>query len=248
MEKWKSWAFGIGAGWVLLAFVSWHVDSTCGVFFSKACFSEFLEWARWIILLKWVNPYQQLLAGMAAVAGGAFVIFAGREQIQHLRETRARERIDNALDGFYTIGTMVSDYRRQITIESARTAPAPIPTPDPSLLRDLHYISPQLAQHFLRVKWHSENFSRRCATNSDYFRLNQPYQIGYATCLFHIFSQIGKEARENIDFKPRILLSSFDFDQEPVERACAKYSLQKKHLGIFFKFFPITALTIPPSP
>ncbi|MFC7067425.1 hypothetical protein [Brucella rhizosphaerae] len=194
MEKWKSWAIGIASTWALLAFVAWHYESTCGMFLSGACFSEFLEWVRWIILLKWVNPYQQLLAGLAAVAGGAFVIFSGREQIRHLRETRERGRIDNALDGFYTIGTMVSDYRRQITRDSARAAPVPIPTPEPSLLRDLNYISPQLAQHFLRVKWHTENFNRRCTTNNDYFRLNRQYQIGYATCLFQMFSQIGKEA------------------------------------------------------
>lgn len=64
--------------WALLAFVSWHYESTCGVFFSSSCLTEYWDGLRWIILLKWVSTYQTLIAGMLAVAAGAFALIAAR--------------------------------------------------------------------------------------------------------------------------------------------------------------------------
>ena len=64
--------------WALLAFVSWHYDSTCGIFLSSACLSQYWEGVRWIALLRWVSPYQTLIAGVFAVAGGAFALIAAR--------------------------------------------------------------------------------------------------------------------------------------------------------------------------
>lgn len=64
--------------WVLLAFVSWHYESSCGVFFYSDCFSQYWEGLRWIALLKWVSPYQTLVAGVFAVAGGAFALIAAK--------------------------------------------------------------------------------------------------------------------------------------------------------------------------
>lgn len=64
--------------WALLAFVSWHFETTCGLFFSSACLSEYWDGIRWIALFKWVLPYQTLIAGAFAVAGGAFALIAAR--------------------------------------------------------------------------------------------------------------------------------------------------------------------------
>ncbi len=71
--------------WALLAFVSWHYESTCGVFFASGCLSEYWVGIRWIALLKWVTPYQALLAGIAAVVGGYFVLLSQRLQIDEAR-------------------------------------------------------------------------------------------------------------------------------------------------------------------
>ncbi|MCK4205278.1 hypothetical protein J3U99_10915 [Brucella pituitosa] len=95
MEKWKSWAIGIASTWVLLAFIAWQAESDCGVFFSRACFSESLSVARWIILLKWISPYQTLIAGLAAVAGGGFVLWSQVLQIRENRTIAAEKRIDD---------------------------------------------------------------------------------------------------------------------------------------------------------
>jgi hypothetical protein len=78
VEKLKRyWWVGV-CSWALLAFVSWHYESSCGVFLSSACLSNYWEGVRWIALLKWVSPYQTLIAGVFAVAGGAFALIAAR--------------------------------------------------------------------------------------------------------------------------------------------------------------------------
>lgn len=71
--------------WALLAFTSWHYESTCGLIFSSGCLSEYWVGIRWVVLLKWVTPYQALLAGMAAVVGGYFVLLSQRLQIDEAR-------------------------------------------------------------------------------------------------------------------------------------------------------------------
>jgi hypothetical protein len=71
------------------------VESKCGFFFSQACISESLSGARWIILLKWISPYQTLIAGLAAVAGGGFALWSQAIQIRENRSIAARKRIDD---------------------------------------------------------------------------------------------------------------------------------------------------------
>lgn len=106
MEKWKSRAIGIGAAWVLLAFVSWHVESKCGVFFSYGCFSEFLTWSRRIILLKWIEPYQTLIAGLCAIAGGAFALSAAKLQTENQKKVADERDRSQMISGLY----LVSNY------------------------------------------------------------------------------------------------------------------------------------------
>ncbi|WP_144115322.1 hypothetical protein [Agrobacterium pusense] len=85
VEKIKRYWWLAACLWALLAFVSWHFESTCGVFFFSACLSEYWAGIRWIALLKWVSPYQALLAGIAAVVGGYFVLLSQRLQIDEAR-------------------------------------------------------------------------------------------------------------------------------------------------------------------
>ena len=79
MQKLKQTVWYVLPTWALLAFVSWHYESDCGVFFSPACGSEYWEGIRWMVLLKWVLPYQTLIGGIAALAAGAFVLLAARQ-------------------------------------------------------------------------------------------------------------------------------------------------------------------------
>ncbi|KAB2671127.1 hypothetical protein F9K77_14350 [Ochrobactrum sp. LMG 5442] len=238
MEKWKSWAIGIGAGWVLLAFVSWHVESKCGVFFGKACFSEFLGWTRWVILLKWVDSYQQLLAGIAAIIGGAFVVLAGREQIKNMRETRKRERLEQALDSFYTIGTPVSDYNRQLKSTLNKNPPLPLTLPDHTLLKDLHYICPQLAQSYILFQAQTSSFYEKCQSDKNYYILRRKYMLATSGALFDIFNQIATRAGKELDFQPRVVLRRFGLKQKKVEQMCEAYGLEKKHFAYLSKYFP----------
>lgn len=64
--------------WAPLAFISWHYESNCGVFFSSACLSQYWYGIRWVALLKWVELYQTLLAGLAALAAGKFALTAAQ--------------------------------------------------------------------------------------------------------------------------------------------------------------------------
>lgn len=82
VEKIKRYWWLAACLWALLAFVSWHFESTCGVFFSSACLSEYWDGIRWIALLKWVFPYQTLIGGFAALLAGFIVLKSTRETIE----------------------------------------------------------------------------------------------------------------------------------------------------------------------
>ncbi|MBC8719286.1 hypothetical protein [Ochrobactrum sp. Marseille-Q0166] len=97
MEKLKYWAIGIASTWALLAFVAWHYESTCGMFLSGACFSAYFEGARWILLLKWVEPYQTLIGGSLALGAGVFVLVSAREQVRASEQTENKRRKQAAI-------------------------------------------------------------------------------------------------------------------------------------------------------
>lgn len=75
--------------WALLAFTSWHYESTCGVFFASGCLSEYWRGIRWVVLLKWVSPYQTLIGGGAALIAGLIVLKSTRETIESSRKMKA---------------------------------------------------------------------------------------------------------------------------------------------------------------
>lgn len=93
VEIFRRYWWVVVSAWVLLAFVSWHYETTCGVFFSFQCFSQYWDGVRWVALLKWVSLYQTLLAGLAAIVGGYFVLKSQTIQIDENRKisTEAKE-------------------------------------------------------------------------------------------------------------------------------------------------------------
>jgi hypothetical protein len=95
IERLKIRILAFAAAWALLAFVAWHYESSCGVFFSAECGARYWVGLRWIVLLKWVAPYQTLLGGLAALAAGTFVLLAARasaaeaERMDNMKRKRA---------------------------------------------------------------------------------------------------------------------------------------------------------------
>jgi len=81
----KYWITAALALWALLAFVAWHYESSCGVFFAGPCLEKHWDGVRHLVLLKWVKEYQTLLAGVGAIAGGAFVLISTRMTIAENR-------------------------------------------------------------------------------------------------------------------------------------------------------------------
>ncbi|YCI04056.1 hypothetical protein M1D34_07475 [Ensifer sp. D2-11] len=97
MLNWKPWVAVCVSTWSLLAFVAWHYESTCGVFLSGACFGQYWDALRWLVLLKWVHPYQTLIGGAAAVAAGTFVLVAAKQTAEHAKDIENANRRQNAI-------------------------------------------------------------------------------------------------------------------------------------------------------
>lgn len=94
--NWKPWVAVCVSTWSLLAFVAWHYESTCGVFFSRACLGQYWDALRWLVLFKWVQPYQTLIGGAAALAAGTFVLVAAKQTAQEMRASENANKRQNA--------------------------------------------------------------------------------------------------------------------------------------------------------
>jgi hypothetical protein len=115
VEKFKRYWWLVLCLWALLAFVSWHYESTCGMFFSSACLSGYWDGLRWIALLKWVTPYQTLLAGGFAVAGGAFALIAARHSTA---TTLALENSKNRQASIVACSIVADEFRDAVLLLS----------------------------------------------------------------------------------------------------------------------------------
>ncbi len=137
--------FVVVSSWALLAFVAWHYESTCGVFFSAACASEYWSAIRWIVLLKWVAPYQTLLGGLAALAAGTFVLLAARATAAEAERTDNANRRRTAVVACSIVSDEFRDAAQPITnfADSAFRKPVVFPQ-TPSYLHVLHDIDPFL--------------------------------------------------------------------------------------------------------
>lgn len=96
-ENFKRVAWYVLPSWALVAFVSWHYESECGVFFSAECGSRYWDGIRWVALLKWVEPFQTLIGGAAALAAGVFVLLAARQTSNDARADGLAARRESSL-------------------------------------------------------------------------------------------------------------------------------------------------------
>lgn len=141
----KYWITAALALWALLAFVAWHYESSCGVFFAGPCLEKHWDGVRHLVLLKWVKEYQTLLAGVGAIAGGTFVLISTRETIAENRrvaEERERRRAISACT------RVASEFReaQMMAYDHANGVQSEVPgfPETPSLLGHIYDISPQL--------------------------------------------------------------------------------------------------------
>jgi hypothetical protein len=90
----KKWVPVLASVWAFLAFFVWHFESRCGAPFSPSCIPYYWEGARWVVLFKWLNPYQTLIAGLAAVIGGWGAVYAARLTVDAARELGRQQQRD----------------------------------------------------------------------------------------------------------------------------------------------------------
>lgn len=134
------------SSWALVAFVSWHYESSCGVFFYSDCFSFYWDGFRWIALLKWVEPYQTLLAGLAALAAGKFALTAA----QHSSENAIRLENSKSRDAATIACSIVADDFRDAEIAMTTVWASVTPKKFDAFVRSqaylptVHYIDPML--------------------------------------------------------------------------------------------------------
>lgn len=89
MRHWKQWILVASATWLVVALIVASERSSCGSFWSQPCLSSGWRSFGDIILLGWVEDFQTLLGGLAALAAGAFVLWATRMQIDEAKSQRA---------------------------------------------------------------------------------------------------------------------------------------------------------------
>ncbi|WJH39966.1 hypothetical protein N7E02_25360 [Aliirhizobium terrae] len=158
----KKWLVIAGCVWALLAFVAWHYESTCGVFFSGACFAEYWIGVRYLVLGKWIYHYQTLIGGVAALAAGAFVLIAAK---QTSRDALQLSHIKRRQDAIVACSIISGEFRdawahlgkvlgSQMMV--ARTNYTPF-TQFPSYIPTLHAVDPLLGSVASAVKRDAES-------------------------------------------------------------------------------------------
>lgn len=79
------WVLGVAFAAWLLAFIGIKVYDLGCVSNPSVCVVETGIWLRKLVLLEWASKWQTLLAGVGAVAGGAFVLLSTSLQLTHVR-------------------------------------------------------------------------------------------------------------------------------------------------------------------
>ncbi len=190
--------------WALLAFVAWHYENDCGVFFSAKCGSVYWEGVRWIALLKWVFPYQTLLGGIAALAAGAFVLLAARQTSSDARSDRlAAQRQASLVACSILSGEMRDAWYLLGTYGLAQLLPArPVQSPFTQFstyIPALHAINPFIAALTSSVKRDAET---EASSTREYSRYKE-HQIVAARCIAmsRILEFVGNNLREDATFR-----------------------------------------------
>ncbi|MFK3663966.1 hypothetical protein ACI2JN_01735 [Ochrobactrum teleogrylli] len=148
MEKWKSWAIGVGAGWVLLAFIAWQFESTCGVFLSGACLSTYWDVLRSIVLMKWVKEFQTLVGGILALGAGTFVLLAASVTARSTERETNKQQVKFSIIACSIIADEFEELSRELKkVRSYLYGPLDVSNhlkTLPHYLPQIHYISPTL--------------------------------------------------------------------------------------------------------
>ncbi|MGX9992131.1 hypothetical protein ACS4RR_023710 [Rhizobium sp. Z1P35] len=122
IDRFRRWAPIAVAIWVLTAFIAWHYESACGVFFSGVCVSQYWAGLRWILLLKWIAPYQTLLGGLAAVAAGTFVLLAAKLSSEQAQTAENARRKQSAIVACSIVADEFRDAQIQVSLQLSKTA------------------------------------------------------------------------------------------------------------------------------
>ncbi|TGR71398.1 hypothetical protein EN837_08260 [bacterium M00.F.Ca.ET.194.01.1.1] len=237
MEKFKRYWWLVLCLWALLAFVSWHYESTCGVFFASECLSEYWAGIRWIALLKWVSPYQTLLGGFAALAAGAFVLISTRETLeenrrqkvidlqltQDLRDAHITKTLELISVEFYILsGKLRSEYliADNTAFHCVNNAAEDLAEHDPELLA-IARITETLINH-QRAKLENGRLPQEL--------MNQCSMLAYAA--YQIFLQAAEE-----DFDEEAPRRISHFDPSDVNELLVERSLTKDDLLDLQQYF-----------
>ncbi len=101
--KFIAWAVGTLFVVWLTAFVGIKIYDLGCVASPTVCVAETGIWLRKLILLEWASKWQALIAGIGAVAGGAFVLFAAKIQIEHQRQHLEQEQLNEVVTSLFLI-------------------------------------------------------------------------------------------------------------------------------------------------
>lgn len=203
VEKFKRYWWLVVCLWALLAFVSWHYESTCGVFFSSSCLSEYWDGLRWIILLKWVSTYQTLIAGMLAVAAGAFALIAARHSTA---TTLALEDAKSKRSAIIACSIVADEFRDAAGLASKNYLGfglAPIDrsspfTQTPTFITGLHGIDPMLGSIVSAQRRDIEDALRSNSTTESYRLLKIARAKSYV--VWHLLLTVAEDLDQSGKF------------------------------------------------
>lgn len=195
IDSYKKWAVVGVSLWALTAFIAWHVESTCGMFLSGACFSDYWEGIRWIVLLKWVKEYQTLIGGFAALAAGAFVLLAAKQTSKDADRAENSKRKYTSEVACSLVADEFRDAQQLVTTATYTVHNAgPIFPQSSSFLPALHAIDPMLGSIVSAQRRDIEEFMRSSSEN----RFGQ-YKYASAKCymIWHLLLFISTRLQED---------------------------------------------------
>lgn len=194
-DSFKKWSV-IGVSiWALTAFIAWHFESTCGMFLSGACFSTYWDGIRWIVLLQWVEEYQTLLGGFAALGAGAFVLLAAKQTEKHAVQAENAKRKYNSMVACSLVADEFRDAQIQVSIVAYTVVKAvPIFSQTSGFLPALHAIDPMLGSVVSAQRRDIEEYMRSSSEN----RFEQHKSMS-AKCyvVWHLLTSISDKLEED---------------------------------------------------
>lgn len=224
-QKWKQPLILAACVWALLAFIAAQSSSTCGAFFSGDCLR--LGWQRLshIVLLAWVWDYQTLIAGVAALGAGAFVLLATRMQL-HAIEERDRKKEATALSS-----NLYDAFQRALDLVTAFTSHS---TNTPRYCQDLLRFAPQINRCSPRLGTDISRIVQKISIPSTGNRNTISARLQAAAyILAAIADYIEKNPLAEFPIRPeKIQLGRHHFD-----RICADFNVKPRELDRLQVFF-----------